>query len=104
MQFIVRIDIDVPNSVPTETAETLKAAERSRAVELARSGRLHRLWRDPDRWANWGLWEATDEAELLTLIDGLPLGPYMTAKAYPVVAHPSDPLAAAIEPTPLKQP
>lgn len=91
MLFLVRIEIDVPASVGAARVNALTEAERQRAAELAAAGMLHRLWRDPTRWANWGLWEAADKAALLAAIETLPLRPFMTLAVHLVIDHPSDP-------------
>ena len=91
MLFIVRIEFATPEDMTSDRLGELKRAEAARAAELAREGVLHRLWRDADRWANWGLWEAPDEPSLRTHIATLPLAPYMRVSLHPVVPHPSDP-------------
>jgi|AntAceMinimDraft_11_1070367.scaffolds.fasta_scaffold10099_2 muconolactone D-isomerase len=91
MLFLVRIDIDVPASVSVDRVKELTEAERQRAAELAAAGSLQRLWRDPTRWANWGLWDAPDEVALLATIGTLPLRPFMTLAVHPVTNHSSDP-------------
>lgn len=89
-EFLVRIDIDAADA-DTMTLESLRAAESARAAELASSGQLLALWRLPDVWANIGLWSAADESELVSLIDSLPLRPYMTVQIQHLTAHPNDP-------------
>jgi muconolactone D-isomerase len=91
MLYIVRLEIVVPEELPADELDALKSSESARARELAVAGNLHRLWRDPSQWANWGLWEAHDESSLRECLASLPLWPYMTASIFPVVDHPSDP-------------
>ena len=92
MNFLVRIEFDLPATMPTQEVDRLKAAESIRAAELAVDGRLLRLWRDPERWANWGLWDAQDQDDLFRHLATLPLYPYMSVAPHAVVPHPSDPL------------
>jgi muconolactone D-isomerase len=90
-QFLVRLEIAVPDSLDPQELDDLVARERAVAAELAATGNLLRLWREPSGWANWGLWAAEDRAGLLSILGTLPLWPYMTAAIFPVTPHPSDP-------------
>lgn len=85
----MRIEIDVPEG--TADADDLKRRESLRACELAAQGTLLRLWRIPGRWANWGLWSARDEPELLAALDSLPLRPFIRLFVQPLEGHPNDP-------------
>lgn len=91
MQFLVYVDIVAPEGQGEPGLGALRAAESVRAGELAEAGRLLRLWRVPGRWANWGLWDATDEEALHALLDGLPLRRYMSVEVHPLMEHPNDP-------------
>ncbi|MGH3217642.1 MAG: muconolactone Delta-isomerase [Streptosporangiaceae bacterium] len=91
MEFLVHIIIEPPDSLEPDALRRLREAEAARAAELAGSGVLLRLWREPGRWANWGLWAARDEADLDAALGSLPLRPYMGVTVHPLEAHPSDP-------------
>lgn len=91
MEFLVNIEVDwPPEGDPNELAR-LTAAERARAGELGREGRIRRLWRIPGRRANWGIWEAKDATELHAAISSLPLFPWLSVEVHPLAQHPSDP-------------
>jgi muconolactone delta-isomerase len=91
VEFLVHIVIRPPESLDAGTLGRLRQAEAARARELADSGVLLRLWREPGRWANWGLWASPDEPGLRAALGSLPLRPYMDVTVHPLDAHPSDP-------------
>jgi muconolactone delta-isomerase len=91
MEFLVHIVIQPPDSLEADALGRLRQAEAARASELADAGVLLRLWREPGRWANWGLWAARDEPGLQAALGSLPLRPYMDVTVHPLDAHPSDP-------------
>ena len=90
MQFLVSIEFTGPE-LSSEELEALREAEADRARQLAELGVLVKLWRTPDRWANWGVWSAPDTITLFEYIDSLPLRRYATVTTYPLAPHPSDP-------------
>jgi muconolactone delta-isomerase len=94
MEFLVHIEIAPPAAVPADTLARLREAEAARAAELGGAGVLLRLWREPGRWANWGLWASQDETALHAAIGSLPLRPYMTVAVHALEAHPNDPSRA----------
>lgn len=91
MQFLVHVIVETPDAMSAADVARLRAAESARAAELAAAGVLLRLWRVPDRWANWGLWAAADEKALRDALDALPLRAYMTIQVHPLAEHPNDP-------------
>jgi muconolactone delta-isomerase len=91
MEFLVHIEITPPAAVPADTLARLREAEAARAAELGGAGILLRLWREPGRWANWGLWAAEGETALHAAIGSLPLRPYMAIAVHALEAHPNDP-------------
>jgi muconolactone D-isomerase len=94
VEFLVRIEIQLDESLSVEQREALYAAEAERARALAEAGHLVRLWRLPGRRANWGLWRAADATELHEVLTSLPLWPYMDVDVNPLARHPNDPLGA----------
>ncbi len=91
MDFLLNIVIAPPADLDPSELERLKSDEAVRAAELASAGHLVRLWRDPNRWANWGLWSAEDETALMGLVCSLPLYPFMDVTVHELTAHPNDP-------------
>jgi len=91
MEFLVHIRVHYPPNGDATERDRLIAAEETRARELAEAGTLQRLWRIPGRWANWGLWEASDATALHAALSSLPFYPWLDIEVHPLGAHPSDP-------------
>ena len=88
MEFLVRIDIDLPADVTEARRSELLEAEADRGRELIASGALRRIWRVPGRWANVSLYEASDATELHALLTSLPLWPWMDIQVEALATHP----------------
>lgn len=91
MEFLVNMEVRWPPDGDPELRDRLFADEQVRGQELARTGVMRRLWRVPGRWANWGLWEATDATALHAAISSLPLWPWMSVTVIPLAEHQNDP-------------
>ena len=87
----MHIDVRWPADGDANEFARLTAAERVRAADLAREGRICRLWRIPGSRANWGLWDAPDATALHDAISSLPLFPWLAVEVRPLAAHPNDP-------------
>ncbi len=91
MEFLVEIEVTFPPDGDPQQRADLIAAEGQRGRELAAAGIIKRLWRQPGRWANFGIWEAPDATALHTAISSLPFFPWLKVKVNPLAAHPTDP-------------
>ena len=87
VEFLVEIDVHWPPEADPKRRDALIQEEVARAAQLASAGKLKRLWRVPGRWANIGLWEASDATELHALLAALRLDIVVR----PLARHPSDP-------------
>jgi muconolactone delta-isomerase len=94
-----------PTSDPGLAAATAQEAERAR--ELARQGHLIRLWTlpaeqtlpvDHGRPHALGLWRATSDAGMQSILASLPMRPYLITQATRLAPHPSDPAAPGSRP------
>lgn len=91
MEFLVRFEATLPESMDDERRAALKAAERARAVELRDAGVLRRLWRVPGRRGTVGLWEAPDATALHDALSSLPQFPWMDVTSVePLATHPQE--------------
>ena len=88
MEFLVRIDVNLPHDMSDSRRNELLEAERNRGRELIESGALVRIWRVPGRHANVSLYDVADATELHTLLTSLPLHPWMRVHAEPLAVHP----------------
>jgi muconolactone D-isomerase len=91
MDFFVKIEVRLPPDIDEARRGELVAAEAARARELGASGTIYRLWRIPGRWANVGVWRASDPTELHEAICSLPMYPWLDVEVTPLAAHPNDP-------------
>jgi muconolactone D-isomerase len=88
MEFLVRIDISLPEGMPEERRRELVEAEAVRGRELRAAGVLVRIWRLPGRYANVSIYRAADATELHAALTSLPLWPYMDVHVEALAVHP----------------
>ena len=89
MEFLVRFETFLPESMSQEAVKALKTAERQRAMELREAGILKRLWRVPGR-ATVGLWQADSATELHDALASLPQFPWMDVEVETLATHPQE--------------
>jgi muconolactone D-isomerase len=89
MQFLVNIDVSLPNELPQQTKDDLRTRENARAMELIKAGKMRRIWRSVGTTANFGIWEADSLEELHANIGSLPMFPYFKVKVTALVEHPA---------------
>ena len=99
-EFFVTFTVMVPDDTPDADAQRAFVSEATRARELAAEGHLQRLWRLPAPAAgessSLGLWRARDAREMQSMVESLPLLPWMGVEIAPLSPHPSDPGTAAV--------
>jgi muconolactone D-isomerase len=89
MLFHVRMNVNLPQSMPLEQATRLKQDEKDLAQQLQREGRWRHLWRIAGQYANVSIFDVGSVDELHTLLTSLPLFPYMQIEVMPLCRHPS---------------
>ena len=89
MLFLVRMDVNIPHTLPAAQAEEIKAREKAYAQGLQRDGRWKHLWRVVGEYANYSVFDVGSNDELHQLLSQLPLFPYMTLHVTPLAQHPS---------------
>ena len=90
MEFLVRFEINQPESMTSDERERLRGIERARAMELRKQGILKRLWRVPGRRAVVGLWDADDATALHEALASLPMFPWMDVSVEALATHPQE--------------
>jgi muconolactone delta-isomerase len=93
-EFLIVMAITVPECTPAHVVEDTTAREAKRARELAGQGHLVRLWALPGKPGcrrTLGLWRAHDAANMVAILESLPLYGWMTVGTTPLTAHPNDP-------------
>jgi len=89
MLFHVRMNVNLPPSMPLEQAAQLKQDEKELAQRLQREGKWRHLWRIAGQYANVSIFDVGSVDELHTLLTSLPLFPYMQIEVMPLCRHPS---------------
>ena len=90
-EFLTTFTLTVPAQVSEPAEEKARTQEAERAHELAMEGHLLRLWTLPGESRALGLWRAQDAAEMQTILQSLPLAPWLTVEITPLSVHPNDP-------------
>ena len=89
MLFHVRMDVNLPKDMPSETAERIKAEEKAYFQTLQQSGKWRHIWRVAGLYANVSIFDVQDAEELHQILMGLPLYPFMAIKVEALCRHPS---------------
>lgn len=90
MEFLARLEQDIPPDMDPERLAAIKAAEKVRGEELAAAGKLRRIWRLPGRRAVMALYEVDSADELHDIISSLPLFPWMDVTVTALSHHALD--------------
>ncbi len=89
MLFHVRMNVQLPPSMPLDEAARLKADEKALAQRLQEEGAWRHLWRIAGQYANVSIFDVENNDELHTLLSSLPLFPYMDIEVTALARHPS---------------
>lgn len=89
MLFQVRMDVNIPLDMPEEVTNEIKLREKAYSQELQRNGKWRHIWRIAGEYANYSIFDVTDNAELHEILTGLPLFAYMKISVTPLCRHPS---------------
>jgi muconolactone D-isomerase len=91
MEFLARIEQDIPPDMDPARLAEVKAAEKVRGQELVDAGKLRRIWRIPGRRAVVALYRVDGPEELHEILSSLPLFPWMDIEVTALGAHALDP-------------
>ena len=89
MLFHVRMNVNLPQTMPPDQATRLKQDEKDLAQRLQREGKWRHLWRIAGQYANVSIFDVESSDELHALLTALPLFPYMQIEVTPLCRHPS---------------
>jgi muconolactone D-isomerase len=89
MLFHVRMNVNLPVTMPEVDASALKKKEKEIAQGLQSEGKWRHLWRIAGQYANISIFDVESVKELHALISTLPLFPYMQIEVMPLCRHPS---------------
>ncbi len=89
MLYMVEMIVKIPHSMPAEVAAEIKAREKAYSQQLQKDGKWRHLWRVVGEYSNVSIFDVASNDELHTLLNNLPLFPYMEIKVKPLANHPS---------------
>lgn len=89
MLFHIRMDVNIPHTIPEAQANEIKLKEKVYAQALQKQGKWRHLWRIAGEYSNISIFDVDSVDELHTLLSGLPLFPFMQIKVMPLCRHPS---------------
>ncbi|EOR05905.1 muconolactone Delta-isomerase [Acinetobacter tandoii] len=89
MLYHVRMDVNLPQDMPAEQANEIKAVEKAYSQELQQQGKWRHIWRITGQYSNISIFDVESNDELHNLLQGLPLYPYMNIEVMPLNRHPS---------------
>jgi muconolactone delta-isomerase len=101
-EFFATFIAAIPDGTPTQVVNDARAGEARLTHELAEQGHLIRLWllpAWPDGSHALGLWRSQDATHIRTMLESLPMAPWLTEEITPLVPHPSDPAVSGSRPT-----
>jgi muconolactone D-isomerase len=87
--FLIDMDVKIPHGLDPVHVEGLKAAEKTRAQALQRSGKWRHLWRVAGKYRNISIFDVDSNAELHDILMSLPLFPFMVVRVTALCLHPS---------------
>jgi muconolactone D-isomerase len=89
MLFFVKMEVRLPNDMPTAAVDEIKSREKAYSQQLQQSGKWKHLYRVVGEYANVSIFDVESNDELHSLLAALPLFPYMNIKVMPLARHPS---------------
>lgn len=98
MDYLIDFVITIPDDAPEAEIRERLDGEGTRVAELADEGHALRVWKplpDDGRRRALGLYRAASDSELETILDSLPLRPWMDITVTALAEHPNDPARAA---------
>ena len=89
MLFHVRMDVNIPLDMPAFFFFVIKAVEKAYSQDLQRKGKWRHIWRVTGQYSNISIFDVDSNEELHTILEGLPLYPYMDIEVMALNRHPS---------------
>ena len=89
MLYLVDMIVKIPPSMDPEVVNEIKAREKAYSQQLQRDGKWRHLWRVVGEYSNVSIFDAESNDDLHTMLNALPLFPYMDIKVKALANHPS---------------
>jgi muconolactone delta-isomerase len=99
MDYLVDFTITIPDDASPAEIEQRLAGETTHVAELAAQGHALRVWKplpDDGHRRALGLYRAASDDELETILDSLPLRPWMEISVTALAKHPNDPAQSTV--------
>ena len=87
-RMIPQFNVRIPPDADQQKVSSLSAQEHQRAAELQRAGKWLHLWRVAGKFANVSIFRVGSPGELHTILESLPLRPYMETEVSALCRHP----------------
>ncbi|WP_312180269.1 muconolactone Delta-isomerase [Arthrobacter sp.] len=89
MLFLARMDVTFPESMSDEVKAEFTTLEKEYSGNLQREGKMQDIWRVVGEYANYSVYDVSDNDELHRILSGFPMYPYMKIKVTPLAKHPN---------------
>lgn len=89
MEYIVEMDVHIPESWSEERLTDMIAKEKETSQKWQQSGKWVYLWRVAGKYSNISILSVDSPDELHQIISSLPLFPYMKIKVTSICKHPN---------------
>jgi muconolactone D-isomerase len=88
MRFLLNIRTQLPGEWTREQRADIRRRETEAAVALMHRRVLRRTFTVVGQLANFSIWETGTAEELHTVLQSLPMYPFMTITVTPIIKHP----------------
>ena len=89
MLYMVEMIVNIPHGMDPVVVAEIKAKEKAYSQQLQKDGKWRHLWRVVGEYSNVSIFDAASNDELHTMLNNLPLFPYMEIKVTALANHPS---------------
>lgn len=88
MEYLVHMEINIPESVSDETLQEIVLKERKYTQDLQKEGKWVHIWRVVGEYANYSIFDVENHDELRQILSNQPLYKWMKLKVTPLAYHP----------------
>ena len=89
MLYHIRMDVLIPTDMDADKVNELKATEKALSQKLQEQGKWRHIWRIAGQYSNFSIFDVESNEELHSILQGLPLYPYMNIEVMALNRHPS---------------
>ena len=88
MLFHVTMTVKIPRDIDQAEIKAIREQEHQRASDLQQQGKWLHLWRVVGQFANVSIFKVDSPGELHSILESLPLYPFMTVAVTALCQHP----------------